>query len=331
MRYGLGVRKMALVEYTLEGTVNKVQIAIDRLRNFEPPEGYYVAFSGGKDSVVVKKLCDLAGVKYDAHYRVTSVDPPELVQFIRDAYPDVSRDVPKDKDGKPITMWTLIPKKLMPPTRPARYCCAQLKETGGKGRITVTGVRWSESVNRKKNQGLVTFATKAKTISGQSRNNGLFVGTERGWVVLNNDNGETRRLVEQCYKNAKTTLNPIIDWTDAEVWEFIREYNVPYCKLYDEGFTRVGCIGCPMNTNAEEEFHRWPKYREQYIRSFEKMIAEIKKRGGNKSPNPFTSGEAVMDWWLHGGSKGSENIEGQIEIGEGENGNQELHDIGGHV
>lgn len=171
---------MALIEYTVFGTVDKVQIAIDRLKHFEPPDGYYLAFSGGKDSVVVKKLCDLAGVKYDAHYRVTSVDPPELVQFIRDVYPDVSRDVPKDKDGNPITMWTLIPKKLMPPTRLVRYCCAQLKETGGKGRVTITGVRWDESVNRKKNQGLITFATKAKTISGISRGNPLFINRAGG-------------------------------------------------------------------------------------------------------------------------------------------------------
>lgn len=173
---------MALIEYTVFGTVDKVQIAIDRLKHFEPPEGYYLAFSGGKDSVVIKKLCDLAGVKYDAHYRVTSVDPPELVQFIRNQYPDVSRDVPKDKDGRPITMWTLISKKLMPPTRLVRYCCAALKETGGAGRVTVTGVRWDESVNRKKNQGLVTFATKAKTISGMSRDNPLFINRAGGGI-----------------------------------------------------------------------------------------------------------------------------------------------------
>ena len=51
----------------------KIGEAVKRLRAFEPPEGYYLAFSGGKDSVVCKALCDLAGVKYDAHYRVTSV------------------------------------------------------------------------------------------------------------------------------------------------------------------------------------------------------------------------------------------------------------------
>ena len=56
---------MSLIEYTLDGTVNKVDVAIKRLRAFEPPEGYYLAFSGGKDSVTVKALMDLAGVKYD--------------------------------------------------------------------------------------------------------------------------------------------------------------------------------------------------------------------------------------------------------------------------
>lgn len=139
-------------------------------------------------------------------------------------------------------------------------------------------------------------------------------------MVLNNDNDETRRLVEQCYQKAKTTLNPIIDWTDDEVWEFIREYGVPYCKLYDEGFTRVGCIGCPMNTHASEEFDRWPKYREQYVRSFEKMVAERERRGMNTPTTYFTSGESVMEWWLNGGAKGDGELDGQIEIGDNDDG-----------
>ena len=57
-----------LIEHTLLGVVDKVENAIEVLRTFEPREGYYLAFSGGKDSIVIKALCDLAGVKYDAHY-----------------------------------------------------------------------------------------------------------------------------------------------------------------------------------------------------------------------------------------------------------------------
>lgn len=105
---------------------DKVKTSLDRLKAFEPKEGYYLAFSGGKDSVVCKALLDMAGCKYDATYRVTSVDPPELVRFIKDSHPDVKREIPRDKDGEPITMWTLIPPAMMPPTRLVRYCCAAL-------------------------------------------------------------------------------------------------------------------------------------------------------------------------------------------------------------
>ena len=68
---------------------DKVQMSVDLIRKWEPEEGYYVAFSGGKDSQCVYHLCQIAGVKFDAHYSVTSVDPPELVRFIREHYPDV--------------------------------------------------------------------------------------------------------------------------------------------------------------------------------------------------------------------------------------------------
>lgn len=158
----------------------KERKAIERLKAFEPPEGYYLAFSGGKDSVVCKALLDAAGVKYDATYRVTSVDPPELVRFIKEKHADVKREVPRDKDGKAITMWNLIPRKLMPPTRPVRYCCAALKESGGDGRLTVTGVRWAESVNRRQNQGIVTFTSKKAAKDGNLVENKDFSLTVRG-------------------------------------------------------------------------------------------------------------------------------------------------------
>ena len=244
----------------------KVKKSLERIKAFEPPEGYYLAFSGGKDSVVCKALLDMAGVKYDATYRVTSVDPPELVRFIKEVHPDVERVVPRYTDGflkgtmtgKPITMWNLIPKKLLPPTRVTRYCCEFLKESGGDGRVVVTGVRWAESRARAQNQGIVTVMSKGarNELTGEH-----FKENNRGGIILVNDNEDSRRMVEQCYKRHKTTVNPIIDWTDSEVWQFIQAEHIPYCSLYNEGFSRLGCIGCPLASKRArvEEFLRWPK------------------------------------------------------------------------
>lgn len=276
--------------------LDKVDKAIMRLKTYEPAEGYYLCFSGGKDSCVIKALADMAGVKYDAHYSVTSVDPPELVRFIKENYPDVTFEYPRDKDGNRITMWNLIPKKKMPPTRIARYCCAQLKENGGKGRLKITGVRWAESSRRKASHGEVTFMDKkAIKVIEKELSEEDFSSTPQGGVVLHLDNVENRRMVEMCYKTHTTTVNPIVDWADAEVWEFIREYNVPYCKLYDEGYKRLGCIGCPMSTRQEEELERYPKYKKLYLIAFENML---KRLDNDKLITTWKTPQGVMDWWL---------------------------------
>lgn len=264
----------------------KVETAIKRLQAFEPPEGYYVAFSGGKDSQCVYHLCKMAGVKFDAHYAVASVDPPELMRFIRKNYPDVIWERPYYSDGKPehyhpdgrpkqITMWSLIADHTMPPTRKVRYCCAALKEPGGKGRLTVTGVRWAESVRRRNLHGAVNLQGKPKTTQKLADEMGADYKTNKyGEVILNDDNDENRRMVEQCYRTQKTILNPIVDWLDTDVWRFLNENNIPHCCLYDEGFKRLGCIGCPLSgtKNMVLDFERWPQYKELYIKAFQRMV-----------------------------------------------------------
>lgn len=281
----------------------KVRKSIERLKAFEPPEGYYLAFSGGKDSVVCKALLDMSGCKYDATYRVTSVDPPELVRFIKEQHPDVVREVPRYKDnvrdtklrGKPITMWNLIPKEKYPPSRLSRYCCRNLKETGGDGRITVTGVRWAESVNRKRNQGLINVR-----LNGSEKLGGEDLQRNKsGGIILNNDNDDNRRLVESCYRRNRITVNPIIDWDDSHVWQFINAEGIPYCSLYDEGFTRLGCIGCPMaNKSREKQFLRWPKYKQAYILAFAKMLKAREAAGLHRYEAFGKSGEDVFNWWM---------------------------------
>jgi phosphoadenosine phosphosulfate reductase len=130
-----------------------VQHSIELLKEHEPPEGYYLAFSGGKDSIVCYDLCQKARVKFDAHY-MRAMEPPELVYFIRKHYPDVQRHLPKR------SMWQLIRAHGIPPLRTIRYCCSELKEIGGKGRVVVTGIRKAESSTRNKRKEVATVNKK---------------------------------------------------------------------------------------------------------------------------------------------------------------------------
>lgn len=133
-----------LTENTLFGVEDKVSYAIKQLQLHEPKDGYYVAFSGGKDSCVILDLIKRSGVKYDVHHNLTNVEPPELIYFMREKYPDVIQENPER------TMWQLIIDFCYPPTRLARYCCKELKERGGDGRYKVTGIRHEESLKRSK-------------------------------------------------------------------------------------------------------------------------------------------------------------------------------------
>lgn len=284
----------------------KVENAIKRLQSFEPPEGYFVAFSGGKDSQCIYHLCQMAGVKFDAHYSVTSVDPPELVHFIKRQYPDVIFDLPRYANGSRITMWDLIQKHSMPPTRMVRYCCEELKESRGEGRVVVTGVRWAESARRKASHDVAIINGKPKNTEKMAQELGAdYRFNKSGSLVLNDDNDPARRMVEHCYRTQKVMVNPIVDWATEDVWTFLNEIaKVPHCCLYDQGFKRLGCIGCPMCANAAADLERWPKYKELYLRAFARMIQAREEAGkDNLHQRDWSTPEKVMEWWLQGYKK----------------------------
>ena len=228
---------MLITENLFGEKIDKVEIAIETLRMYEPEEDYYLAFSGGKDSITIYDLAQKAGVKFDAHYNITTVDPPPLMRFIRENYPNVKMDKPE------MSMWKLIPKKKMPPTRLMRYCCEVLKERGGKDRRVITGVRWAESQNRK----------------------------------------NRRSVESCFKNNNKLYINPILTWEDEEVWEYIKRENIKYPKLYDEGYKRIGCVMCPMagKNGMLKDKERFPKMYKAYVKAFDEMIRERERRKDN--------------------------------------------------
>jgi phosphoadenosine phosphosulfate reductase len=194
-------------------------------------------------------------------------------------------------------MWNLIPKKLMPPTRLVRYCCSELKEGGNSNRMIATGVRWAESKKRSRRSAYEVLASTQKDSIG--------VSDEK---MLITDNDDTRRLFESCQLKAKTVVNPIIDWSDEDIWNFINDEKINVCEMYSWGYERLGCIGCPLarKSQREREFYDFPKYKNAYIKSFERML-EMRKEKGKKTN--WTCGEEVYLWWMQ-----SDNIPGQMNL-----------------
>lgn len=276
--------------------IEKEKKAIARLQMFAPNENekpYYLAYSGGKDSDTIKILAQLAGVRYEAVNNHTTVDAPETVYYIR-SQKDVKVKYPEK------TMWQLIVEKMMPPTRLIRYCCAELKERGGQGRRVVTGVRAAESVKRKENAALVKILSKPKTTLKILEEMGIqdYEISAQGGIMLNNDNDETRDLVEDCYRQHKTVINPIIDWTDDDVWEFLHHYGCEANPLYQCGFKRIGCIGCPMASKKRyTEFQMYPKYKLNYIKAFDRMLERRRERG--LESYGWKTGKDVYKWWMN--------------------------------
>jgi phosphoadenosine phosphosulfate reductase len=222
-----------------------IDLSIRIMREFEPPEGYYLAFSGGKDSTALRAVADIAGVRYDAHYSVTTIDPPELVRFIKEQHPDVCFDKPTR------SFYAFIREHYGLPMRHARWCCEELKERGGEGRVVLTGVRAAES-NKRARYG----------------------------------------IVRPCLRGGgKTLINPLLHWSTADVWDFIREQGLPYCSLYDEGFARLGCVFCPFERNIARARAMWPKM-------FARLEAAVRDAyPGQASWQKYGSPEAVLDWW----------------------------------
>ena len=243
-----------------------------------------LGFSGGKDSIVTYMILVKSGIDFEPIYSLTSVDPPELVYFIKNefnkwaedhGYPIVKFSRYKKWTSGPLkgeikTMWTLIGNRAIPPTRVTRYCCSDLKEnTGEAGDTVFTGVRWEESKARSQ-RSMVGFWKK------------------------------------------KICVRPIIDWTEFEVWSYILENNIPYCCLYDQGWNRLGCIGCPLSSNQKRELELYPNYKKLYLRAFDRMIEYRKSK--SMRDDGWKTGQDIYNWWIGDCEAKRKEIDGQCSM-----------------
>ena len=131
----------------------------------------------------------------------------------------------------------------------------------------------------------------------------------RGGVEPNIEGVYDCTFISKAKKNQDLLCNPIYPWTDSDVWEFIHERKMKYNPLYDKGFLRVGCIGCPMASNQVQELEMYPKYKQNYINAFDRMLKKRKAEGKDDSKGHWTNAETMYKWWIQ-----DDTIEGQMDI-----------------
>lgn len=267
------------MRYRIEQSVALLRKGERLALQYDPDDGYFLAFSGGKDSQVLYHIAQLAGVKFKAHFSPTTVDPPQLIKFIHRNY----KDVEFEKVDK--SMYQVAKEMGMVPTMKLRWCCAKFKETAGAGKVTLTGVRHAESVKRAQRKEVEVSGHK---FAGNIEE--FFDWSEEKIAKklknINQDEFTRDKKSEVRCINGKDSIivNPLIEWRDADVWTFLNKIvEVPHCELYDPPYNRhrIGCILCPMSNIKTKlrDIELYPYVKDKWLDVFEYFI------GGGYDPD----------------------------------------------
>lgn len=261
----------------------KIEYSINLIRKAEKtalryqPYGFNVAFSGGKDSQVVYELVKMAGVKHRLIHNFTSMDAPETIRFIREKYPECIIRRPA------LSFWQLVVKHRCLPTMTMRYCCKELKENTDPGAVTITGVRRQESV-RRRDRGEVTILTRRRHPDFV---NGSF------------EEFEQHQAIEvKCLQGLdKMVINPILDWSEDDVYRFLKDKGVELCPLYKTR-SRVGCMFCPMSSKKAiiQDVRDYPKHYQAFLKLIHRM-REARIQANKKDTLEAYSDEEYFWWW----------------------------------
>ena len=270
--------------------VSKINTAYERFRwaakeaerLFDMP--LVVQYSGGKDSDVILQLAKESGVPFRVTHNLTTADPPDNVYYIRRVFAALREEGIDCRINVPRrSLWRIMRETLVIPSRIMRVCCSELKERRmPNAPYIVTGVRWAESAGRRAKSGIaMVYTARERGVEEKAAAAGL----------LTTDDASSRRLFEQCQLRGVRVLNPIIDWSDDDVWAYLHSRGIEGNPLYKEGWTRIGCVGCPRACRRARElaFARYPKLYKAWRDAIAYVIERRKEMG-----NPmFLEGKEV--------------------------------------
>lgn len=287
---------------------NKIQHSVELIRKaeklaliYDAKNGFYNTFSGGKDSQALYYIVKMSGVKFQTHINFTSVDPADVVRFVKSQYPSVIRHKPQ------ISIYKKAVEKGILPTMIRRWCCQEYKEGGGAGKVKLIGIRSEESVKRSKRNEVEVSAKKfSGNIEEFKKWSNKQIERKKKRTFKNQDEFSVKNDNEVRCINAKDSIiiSPIFDWTQKDVWYFLNNIiKAPHCKLYDEGQTRIGCIMCPMESlkQMQKDIERYPYVKKKWIEAIKKMMRNGRfdyKYTDNPNATEDEIAENIFDYWI---------------------------------
>lgn len=170
-----------------------------------------VAFSGGKDSLVVLHIALEVNPEIPVLYNNTTVEFPETLMYVKSLEEDWNLNLYMTHCETPFLSavrnrgWA---------THENRWCCKPYKEQPAY-------------------EFLLSHGFQAE-ITGTTRTESIY---RRSLSPIKIPKKEPRII----------RVNPIYDWNYWEVWAYINSNNLPYNPLYDKGYRRIGCWCCPIN------------------------------------------------------------------------------------
>lgn len=261
----------------------KLKYSVDLIRKaekialrYDAEDGFYNTFSGGKDSQVLYHIVKMSGVKFKTHMSLTSIDPPQVIRFVRNEYPDVDMIKPKMS-----IFQDAVNRKILP-TMKIRWCCADFKETAGAGKVTLIGIRAEESARRARRHEVEISSRKFSGNLEEFEEYQTEKIAKKMRTLKRKLNEDEFSLVNEnevrCISGKDSILvSPIFHWTEHDVWTFLNTLGIKHCELYDKGYHRIGCILCPMSSmkQKQREIKDFPHVKRGWINAIKKI-----RRGG---------------------------------------------------
>ena len=262
----------------LEHSVTLLRKAEGLAKMYDNDDGFFLAFSGGKDSQALYHVTKMAGVLFKGHFSPTSVDPPDLIRFIKNEYPSV------EWGHLDFSIYQRAVERRILPTMRVRWCCADFKETAGAGKVTLIGIRKEESARRAKRHEVEVsnkkFSGSLDEFEDWSKAEIERKTNRKSKRKINEDEFSVKQDSEVHCINGKDSIliSPIFDWTEKDIWYFLDKIiGAPHCKLYDEGYKRIGCILCPMSSpkSKQRDIERFPHVKRNWIKAIKEIRSGV--------------------------------------------------------